>query len=66
MVLGGAEFVARMRKLMRGDEKEQPSLRQLRSRPSLAQVVEVIEKLKGEKWDRWRDRHGDWGRDAVL
>lgn len=66
VVLGGAEFVARMRELMRGDEKEQPSVRQLRLRPSLAQVIEIVERLKGEQWEQWRDRYGDWGRDAVL
>ena len=66
VLLGGAEFVRRMRSLLKGNEKEQPSLRQLRARPSLQQAVAAVEKMKGERWERWRDRHGDWGRDAVL
>jgi len=26
----------------------------------------VIEELKGERWEAFRDRHGDWRRDVVL
>lgn len=26
----------------------------------------AAEEMKGEEWERWRDRHDDWGRDAVL
>jgi len=66
VLLGGAEFVRRMRTLMKGNEKEQPSLRQLQNRPTLQQAVAIMEKVKQEKWERWRDRHDDWGRDAVL
>ena len=25
-----------------------------------------MESVKKEKWERFRDRHGDWGRDAAL
>jgi hypothetical protein len=25
-----------------------------------------VETVKGEAWDRFRDRHGDWGRDLAL
>jgi hypothetical protein len=66
VLLGGVEFMKRMRALLRGDEKEQPSLRQLRARPSMQQAVAAVEAVKKEKWEQWRDRHGDWGRDAVL
>jgi hypothetical protein len=66
VVLGGTEFVARMRRLVRGDEKEQSAMRQLRLRPTLRQVVATVETLKAENWEQWRDRYGDWGRDAVL
>ena len=66
VLLGGAEFVRRMRGLVKGNPKEQSSVRQLRARASLERVVAVVEEMKGEGWERWRDRHGDWGRDAVL
>jgi len=32
----------------------------------LAVVVARVEQLKGETWAEFRDRQGDWGRDAVL
>jgi len=28
--------------------------------------VGVVEKVKGEKWEQFRDRYGDAGRDLVL
>ena len=61
MLPGGAEFVARMRRLAHRDEKEQSALRELRLRTSLEQVVAAVEEQKGENWAQWRDRHGDWG-----
>ena len=35
-------------------------------RPDLAAVIAAVERVKGEKWDEFRDRHGDGGRDLVL
>jgi hypothetical protein len=26
----------------------------------------MVERIKGEKWEVFRDRYGDWGRDLVL
>ena len=26
----------------------------------------AVEEVKGERWEEFRDRHGDWGRDAAL
>ena len=66
MLLGGAEFIMRMRKLLKGDVKEQTAVRQLRERPSFAQVVALVAAVRGEEWGRFRDRYGDWGRDAVM
>jgi putative transposase len=66
MVLGGQEFVDHMRRHLRGDEREQPQLRQLRPRPSWEEVVAAVEKVKGERWEAFRDRYGDWGRDLAL
>ena len=37
----------------------------MRERPTLPEVVAAVEKLEGEKWETFRDRHGDWGRDLV-
>jgi hypothetical protein len=29
-------------------------------------VVGVVERMKGERWDQFSNRHADWGRDMVL
>ena len=29
-------------------------------------VISAVEKLKGEAWDDFVDRHGDWARDLAL
>ena len=51
---------------LRGDAREQTGLRRLQGRPQLSGVIAAVEKLKGEKWEAFRDRYGDWGRDLVL
>jgi hypothetical protein len=66
LLLGTAEFVRRCRKLVRGNRREQPQLKRLRTRPGLTEVIRAVEQLKGEPWERFRDRYGDWGRDLVL
>ena len=32
----------------------------------LEHLVLAVEKVKGERWESFRERYGDWGRDAVL
>ena len=66
VILGDRAFVDRLEGELRGDGREQPSLRQLARRPGWEEVVAVVEGLKGEKWEAFRDRRGDWGRDVVL
>lgn len=66
LVLGGKKFVGRMRRLAKGNQQEQPALRALQRRCGLAEVVRAVEKLKGQRWEEFRDVHGDWGRDLVL
>ncbi len=31
-----------------------------------AQIVSALEQTKGEAWEQFSTRHGDWGRDAAL
>jgi putative transposase len=67
VVLGGQGFVAGLKKHLAGDEREQRGARRLREqRPELARVIHCVEAVKGEKWEAFRDRHGDAGRDLVL
>jgi hypothetical protein len=30
------------------------------------EIIEVVEELKGEQWESFRERHRDWGPDLVL
>ena len=66
VVLGGKEFVARMRQRLAGNEREQPGLRRLRERPTWAAVVQAVAAERGAAWVEFRDQYGDWGRDAAL
>ena len=66
VVLGEAEFVAALEPLLKGNQREQGALEQLKLRPSWAEVVRAVEKVKGEKWEGFVDRYKDWGRDLAL
>jgi putative transposase len=65
-VLGEEGFVKGVQRKLKGDEREQAGLRALRGRPDWERVVKVVEEIKGEPWERFRDRQGDRGRDVAL
>jgi REP element-mobilizing transposase RayT len=64
-VLGGEAFADAMRKGMR-IARETTGRRSLRAEASWPDVVLAVERVKGESWDGFRDRYGDWGRDLAL
>lgn len=66
LVLGGKEFVAGLRQGLKGTAREQPQRRAMDEGLDFRRVIAVVEKLKGESWEGFRDRHGDWGRDLAL
>ena len=66
VLLGGAEFVRRMKRQAQGNAREQPQLKRLRAQPGFARIVAAVEREKGESWKSFRDRKGDWGRDVAL
>jgi REP element-mobilizing transposase RayT len=65
-VLGGMEFVRQVAGAVQGNTREQPRWRQLRRSPKMEEIIAAVEKVKAERWDTFRDRHGDWGRDLAL
>ncbi len=66
-VLGGQEFVRKLRRHVLGDEREQRAAKRLAvARPALASVIEAVDRMKREKWAAYRERYGDRGRDLVL
>jgi len=66
VMLGGAEFVQALRKKVKGNAREQPQLKQLMPGPNIETVIREIERLKGQRWEQFRDRYGDYGRDLAL
>ena len=66
MVLGSQRLWQKVQKTMRSNPREQPQARKLADRPALAEVIEAVEELKGERWKEFRERHNDWGRDLVF
>lgn len=66
LVLGSEAFVARLRQQVVGDRQEQTELRRLGQGVGWEQIVRALEQARGESWESFGDRHGDWGRDAAL
>ncbi|HVM62058.1 MAG TPA: transposase [Verrucomicrobiae bacterium] len=66
LLLGRQRFVDQMRRRLHGDAREQPMARQLRRRVNWEAIVRAVERVKGESWDSFRDRHRDNGRDLAL
>jgi len=56
-----------LRQRKRQPREEPAAARKLAATPATwEQMVKAVEKLKGESWEQFSERHGDWGRDAVL
>jgi REP element-mobilizing transposase RayT len=67
VVLGTEAFAERMRACMgQGNRREQAGHKRMMRSVGWEQIVSAVEKVKGEGWETFRDRHGDWGRDAAL
>ena len=47
-------------------EEEQTAVRRMRERVRWSELVKAAEKIKGENWQGWAERHGDWTRDAMM
>jgi REP element-mobilizing transposase RayT len=66
-ILGSERFVEQMRGRLDGDKQEQRAARRLKAeKVEWPKLVSVVEKVRGEAWDQFRDRHGDTGRDMLL
>ena len=66
LVLGTVEFAESLRQQTRGNPREQKPLRVSPRAATWQQVVAAVEQVKGESWNQFAERHGDWGRDAAL
>ena len=66
VALGSQEFLEKVKRWVGRVTKEQPSRKQVLPRVTVASVVAVVEKKRGESWAAFSNRHGDWGRELVL
>lgn len=66
LVLGSERFARSLRMGARGSRREQPQMKRLEAPVTWDQIVNELERLKGEKWSAFVGRHGDWGRDLGL
>jgi putative transposase len=67
LIMGGEDFVAKVRKLLKGNRTEQKELRALEKPPvDWPMIVSAIERLWSEPWDNISQRHGDPGRELAM
>ena len=66
VVIGGGEFVRRMGTLVRGGKLDQPEVRWFSRGGNFSDIQRAVERVKGERWETFADRYGDWGRDLGL
>ena len=66
LVLGTEAFARGLREQLGGNPREQPPLKELLPPVAWERIVAVLEQAKGESWEQFSGRHGDWGRDAAF
>ena len=66
VVLGDMAYARRLLSGRKVNEEEQTPARRMRRRSRWEDLVKAAEKIRGEAWAKWSERHGDWGRDAVM
>ena len=65
LILGGERFARKVRKRLKFG-REISGRRELGKRLVFEEAVRIVERFKKEKWERFRDKRGDTGRDLVL
>ncbi len=66
VAVGSDSFLKRLGRLVHGDRNEQKALLAWKRLLPFDRVSEVVAQEKGEPWEQFRDRYGDWGRDVTL
>jgi len=66
VAVGGRDFLDKARSLVSSTSPEQPERRFVTQHISFATVVSAVENVKGEQWEAFRNRYGDWGHSMVL
>jgi len=66
VAIGGEEFRRTVRRLADGGGRETTEKRELRRRVAFEEVVQAVERVKGQKREVFLNRHGDWGPPLVM
>jgi len=65
LVLGSERYAEKIRKTIK-IEREHKGRGIMRRRLSIEEIIRRVENIKGERWDSFKDRKGDTGRDVVM
>jgi hypothetical protein len=66
LAIGGAAFIGNLRRKVPRRAGGETNARAWRRLLPFAEVVRAIETVRGERWDDFIGRHGDYGRDLAL
>lgn len=66
LAIGGAAFVERLRRKVPKRARGETNARAWRRLLPFAEVIGAVEAVRGERWDDFMGRHGDYGRDLAL
>ena len=66
ILLGGVQFASEVKNHFRKRGPAGGLERWSREPVGLEEVIAAVEKVRGEQWEQFIDRHGDGGRDLVL
>ena len=66
VAIGGTAFIEGLRKRVPKRAGGETNARAWRRLLPFGEVVRAVEAVKGEPWEAFADRQGDWGRDLAL
>jgi hypothetical protein len=64
--LGGARFLRKLQTGLKSQSRLQWASKSIRKTLTFEDVVAAVEKVRGERWEDFRDCHGNRGRDQAL
>jgi hypothetical protein len=65
-VLGSEAFVADVKQRWKARSSEEARSGELQGGVAWESIIKAMEAVHGGRWEEFRDRHGDWGRDLAL
>jgi REP element-mobilizing transposase RayT len=65
VVLGSHAMLESVRRQLKGGKREHGGKRSLRRRRSFDEVLAAVARVRGEKWEAFKDRRGDPGRELA-